>query len=123
MGACVCLQLHYLNIWEEIDVDIDSDSIIGSCNCLTKTNNIQYHKPGCKYRLIVERNEARNKVKELEAEIKKIGSPYIVARINAISDAILVDALRQLPENVDNWTEDHKLIAQNLVDQFLDNIK
>lgn len=37
----------------------DSDSTVGACNCLTKSPDIQYHKKGCKYRLIVERDEAR----------------------------------------------------------------
>lgn len=39
--------------------DLESDSVVGSCNCLTKTPDIQHHKPGCKYRLIVERDGAR----------------------------------------------------------------
>jgi len=38
---------------------LESDSFVGSCTCLTKTPDIQYHKPGCKYRLICERDEAR----------------------------------------------------------------
>lgn len=38
---------------------LESDSIMASCGCLTKTNDFKYHKPGCKYRLICERNEAR----------------------------------------------------------------
>ena len=43
----------------ELNLSDDSDIIVGSCNCLTKTPVIQHHKRGCKYRLIVERNEAR----------------------------------------------------------------
>lgn len=38
---------------------LESDSIVASCDCLTKTNEVQYHKPGCKYRLICERDDAR----------------------------------------------------------------
>lgn len=40
----------------------DSDSIIGSCNCLTKTPDIKFHKKGCKYRLIMERDAARKQL-------------------------------------------------------------
>lgn len=39
--------------------DVNSDGIIGACNCLTKTPDIEHHKKGCKYRLIAERNSAR----------------------------------------------------------------
>jgi len=38
---------------------LDDDSIVGSCQCMTKTPEIQHHKPGCKYRLICERDECR----------------------------------------------------------------
>lgn len=44
------------------------DSIVGSCQCCTKTDDPQHHKPGCKYRLVCERNEARLKVQVLEDE-------------------------------------------------------
>jgi len=37
----------------------DSDSIVASCNCFTKTHLAEHHKRGCKYRLIVERDAAR----------------------------------------------------------------
>jgi hypothetical protein len=37
--------------------DADSDSVVGSCNCLTKTNEVRFHKSGCKYRLISERDD------------------------------------------------------------------
>lgn len=36
---------------------METDSIVASCGCLTKTNDPQHHKPGCKYRLIMERNQ------------------------------------------------------------------
>ena len=38
---------------------IDSDSIVDSCNCMTKSPNYMHHRHGCKYRLISERDEAR----------------------------------------------------------------
>lgn len=40
-------------------VGIDSDSIVASCDCLTKSPNYLIHRTGCKYRLICERDEAR----------------------------------------------------------------
>jgi len=52
----------------------DDDSLIGSCNCLTKTPEVKYHKKGCKYRLIVERNEARAERDELRKELNMSNS-------------------------------------------------
>lgn len=49
---------------EAIKRDIDSDSIAGSCQCLAKTNEAKHHAPGCKYRLIVERDEARQNLND-----------------------------------------------------------
>lgn len=40
-------------------VGIGSDSIVASCNCLQKSPNYLVHRHGCKYRLICERDEAR----------------------------------------------------------------
>ena len=51
---------------------IDSDSIVASCDCLTKTNEVKYHKPGCKYRLIFERDEARGIAEQAVAGIDKL---------------------------------------------------
>lgn len=50
----------------------DSDSIVASCNCFTKTPDIQFHKRGCKYRLIEERNAAeaeRDRLREVLEDI------------------------------------------------------
>lgn len=44
-------------------IGINSDSIIASCNCLCKSNEIAFHKRGCKYRLICERDKANYDVK------------------------------------------------------------
>lgn len=41
---------------EKMFRDLESDSIVGACTCLTKTPTVQHHKPGCKYRLIMERD-------------------------------------------------------------------
>lgn len=40
---------------------LESDAIENSCNCLEKTSEPQLHKPGCKYRLIWERNMERER--------------------------------------------------------------
>lgn len=58
---------------------IESDSVVASCNCLTKTPEIKFHKLGCKYRLIVERDEAKAEVERLREVIEsayRILSPY-----------------------------------------------
>jgi hypothetical protein len=47
--------------------DIESDSIVASCECMTKTNEVRLHKPGCKYRLISERDDARAELAALKA--------------------------------------------------------
>lgn len=47
--------------------DLESDSIVASCSCMTKTNEAHYHKPGCKYRLITERDEAREESAKFKA--------------------------------------------------------
>lgn len=47
----------------------DSDSLVGSCNCLTKSPDIQYHKRGCKYRLISERNACRAALLEIARQL------------------------------------------------------
>jgi hypothetical protein len=44
---------------------LESDSIVAACNCLTKTPEVEHHKPGCKYRLIMERDMAREEAKSL----------------------------------------------------------
>ena len=44
---------------------LDSDLIVASCNCLTKTPDATHHKIGCKYRLIVERDSLRAERDEL----------------------------------------------------------
>lgn len=50
--------------------DLDDDSIIASCDCLTKTPAIEHHKKGCKYRLIVERDNARLEIKRLRGALQ-----------------------------------------------------
>jgi hypothetical protein len=45
--------------------NLGSDSIAGSCNCMTKSNEVEAHQRGCKYRLIMERDMAREEAKFL----------------------------------------------------------
>ena len=48
---------------------LDSDSLVASCDCLTKSPEVMYHKVGCKYRLIRERDEAREAVNTLNQRL------------------------------------------------------
>jgi len=63
----------FRELWKEVeaaavplfgDPSLSSDSIVGSCNCLTKSPDHTFHRPGCKYRLICERDEARRVAEE-----------------------------------------------------------
>ena len=38
---------------------VQSDSIVASCNCMTKTPDAKHHAKGCKYRLICERDDEK----------------------------------------------------------------
>ena len=40
----------------------ESDSVVGSCSCLTKTAAVSHHARGCRYRLICERDDARSRL-------------------------------------------------------------
>jgi hypothetical protein len=55
----------------KLSSDSFDDSIVASCSCLTKTPDIQYHKPGCKYRIIVERNQALQALAETRAKLEE----------------------------------------------------
>ena len=60
------------------DSAINSDSVIGSCNCLTKSPDFAHHKAGCKYRLIMERDRFRLQV----AQIRLAMHPHMNEFIN-----------------------------------------
>lgn len=47
----------------------DSDDIVSSCNCITMTPDISYHKKGCKYRLITERDQWRAVAEKLAIRV------------------------------------------------------
>ncbi len=53
---------------------VESDSTVGSCDCLTKTPDIEYHKPGCRYRLIVERNAYKQDRDDMLEALNKIAN-------------------------------------------------
>lgn len=42
---------------------------MGACNCGTKTPEVVYHAPGCKYRLICERDDARELAEAIKVEL------------------------------------------------------
>jgi len=50
--------------------NVEDDSVVASCNCRTKSSEIKFHKPGCKYRLITERDEARTEVQKLREALQ-----------------------------------------------------
>ena len=54
--------------------NLESDSLIASCGCGTKTNEVRFHKPGCKYRLICERDDARKARVEAVARLQSFMS-------------------------------------------------
>jgi len=64
---------------------LDSDSIVASCDCLTKTNEVKYHKPGCKYRLICERDDARSVANELAGRINRAACELVNAPTKVVT--------------------------------------
>ena len=76
----------------------DDDSHVGACDCLCKTPDIQFHRKGCRYRLISERNEAIARADKAEARIHELtqGDPCWY-------DMSEADAFRM-------WAEDKKLL-------------
>lgn len=76
---------------------LESDSLVGSCDCNVKTNDVKHHKLGCKYRLISERDEAR----EVNATIQSREAELVLSkdRISKRAEAIrceLVEKEKQL---------------------------
>ncbi|NDD52826.1 hypothetical protein EBZ39_02930 [bacterium] len=69
---------------------VGSDSVIASCACDTKTNDPAFHAPGCKYRLICERDKARAenvKLSEALAKILTLGKTWLRAEELLSTDA------------------------------------
>ncbi len=69
------------------EADLESDSIVASCDCMTKTNEITFHKPGCKYRLICERDDARQIVRNMDEE-KAAMLPVAEAELTQLRDRL-----------------------------------
>lgn len=59
-----------IKLLQENLVAPDDDSTVGSCDCGIKSWEIQYHRKGCRYRLIEERNTAQSSISELEKELE-----------------------------------------------------
>lgn len=51
-------------------------SIIGSCDCLTKTPDYTFHNEYCKYRLIIEKDEAIETKKMALETLSEIKNKY-----------------------------------------------
>ena len=56
------------NYFDKLCFADDTDSTFAACDCLTKSPEIKYHKKGCKYRLVVERDEAKEQAKNWFAQ-------------------------------------------------------
>ena len=61
-----------LQIREHDKAKVESDSIVASCDCNVKTNDPQLHAKGCKYRLICERDTAREKIDAISKRAEAI---------------------------------------------------
>lgn len=68
-GKIASLESDYKTLVKHMTDSVESDSVLGSCNCDTKTPEIQFHKAGCKYRLISERDELRKKQKRWDSNL------------------------------------------------------
>ena len=76
---------------------LESDSTLASCNCLTKTPDYQQHKAGCKYRLICERDYARNLLELRDDKIDEL-----TEAVNKLVNAVVnePELPGEMPENV-----------------------
>lgn len=69
---------------------LESDSIVGSCQCDIKTPEIQHHKPGCKYRLISERDVTRHNLELLQERMAEVTqeNQALQARVRELQEVI-----------------------------------
>lgn len=82
---------------ESQDRALDSDSIVASCNCQTKTPEVEHHAIGCKYRLLSERDVLRVENQKLREECDSLQimegerdeAKAIAAKLNDIIDGYL----------------------------------
>lgn len=120
-----------LTIADELDAmrrhaesGLQSDSIVASCNCLTKTPEIQHHAIGCKYRLISERDIER--AARLAAEKKRDEAKASLEEWRFNEEAWGTDA-RSIRKHIKSLTEEIELqkreafetaiVADNLYEQ------
>lgn len=108
---------------------LESDSEFGSCDCDTKTPDIQYHKAGCKYRLIVQRDSLKADSERLtrthEEAVRRLalrGEIYDHAKVSAERDSLqrrvdsLETALRPfalLSECFLEWKDNPQIVAES----------
>lgn len=72
------------------------DSLAGSCNCLTKTPEFRFHKKGCKYRLICERNELVRQVAVHDEDLRLAAGELLVPMPKPGSNAARMIRANQL---------------------------
>lgn len=65
---------------------LELDTIVASCDCLTKSPEVQYHKPGCRYRLICERDASRALCAKLRTALVKATYPRCTCGANTACD-------------------------------------
>jgi hypothetical protein len=83
---------------------LDSDSIVASCNCGAKPPVIRYHKVGCKYRLIEERDALKRLLREardalVQASLLSTGQDCPAENHNVVVSAI--EALQAIDATLD----------------------
>lgn len=68
---------------------VQSDSVVASCNCMTKTPKVKYHAKGCKYRLICERDELLDTVKAWQNIAYGGATPEQMRIARSITDTVI----------------------------------
>ncbi len=95
-----------------------NQAIVGSCDCMTKTPDIHHHDSTCKYRLIVERNAAEDKLAALEKSITDLSHPNI-KDVLAQRDEAREDYSRTCKQLLETMAQrDELLAALEEVDRF-----
>lgn len=119
--------------WNEIGKRLaadDSDSTAGACNCLTKSPVVQYHKKGCKYRLIKERDDLKAKLEDAERERNKLinsSVEYLTALTGAERDVQTLKAgdrdLKAKCEALERGLKNHERMTEACNQIFRDAAK
>lgn len=74
---------------------LESDSIENSCNCLARTPEAHLHKPGCKYRLISERDAKQQECERLKDALETARNA-LRWMVRSSGDEGAADALKQV---------------------------